>query len=49
MKDINNAIILIDNYVRQESNKFDSNDIVNILNSLNIVKENIKGVKWKKK
>ena len=45
MKDINNAIILIDNYVRQESNKFDSNDIVNILNSLNIVKENIKGVK----
>ena len=45
MKDINNAIILIDNYVRKESNKFDSNDIVNILNSLNIVKENIKGVR----
>ena len=43
MKDINNAIILVDNYVRKESNKFDTNDIVNILNSLNIVKENIKG------
>ena len=38
-KNVSDALIILDEFVRNNSNEFESSEIVNILNTINLIKE----------